>query len=104
MVRPQKRLIVALGRWNPVALLIAAAVVGGSLLAAWSVSQSIIRAVSPILAFSTATLTDARTATAGVTTTFDVNAALQAAPANAPVQSARVIACTYILTDGHRCD
>ena len=95
---------VALGSRNPVALFIAAAVVGGSLLAAWSVSQSIIRGASPILAFWSATLTDVPAATASVATTFDINAALRAAPADASAQSASVIGCTFVLTDGHRCD
>jgi hypothetical protein len=104
MLRSQKRLAVVLGSRHPVALFIAAAAVGGSLLAAWSLSESLIRTVSPILAFSAVTLTDAPTATAGVATTFDINAALRAAPADAPAQNASVIGCTYVLTDGHRCD
>ena len=104
MLGSQKRLAVALGSRNPVALFIAAAVVGGSLLAAWSVSQSIIRGASPVVAFWTTTLTDAPTTKAGVATTFDINAALRAAPADAPTQDASVIGCTFVLTDGHRCN
>ncbi len=104
MLGSQKRLAVVLGARNPVALFIAAAVVGGSLLVAWSVSQSIIRGASPILAFWSATLTGVPAATASVATTFDINAALRAAPADAPVQNASAIGCTYVLTDGHRCD
>ena len=104
MIRSQKRLAAALGPRNPVAMFIAAGVVGGCLLAVWSLSQSIIRGTSPILAFSAVTLTDAPTAAPGVPTTFDINAALRAAPVNAPAQNASVIGCTYVLTDGHRCD
>ncbi len=107
MLGSQKRLAVALGSRNPVALFIVAAVVGGSLLAAWSVSQSIIRGTSPILAFWSTTLIDvpaATASTASVATTFDINAALRAAPADAPIQEASVIGCTFVLTDGHRCD
>ena len=104
MMRSQRRLAVALGSRTPVAMFIAAGVVGGCLLAAWSVSQSIIRPVSPILAFSAVTLTDAPTAASGMATTFDINAALRAAPADTPAQAASVIGCTYVLTDGHRCD
>ncbi len=100
MMQSQKRLAVALGSRNPVAMFIAAGVVGGCLL----VSQSIIRTVSPILAFSAVTLTDAPTAAPGMATTFDINAALRAAPVDAPVQNASVIGCTYVLTAGQRCD
>ncbi len=95
---------VVLGSRTPVALFIAAAVVGGSLLTAWSVSQSIIRGTSPILAFWSTVLTDMPAATASVATTFDINIALWAAPADAPTQGASVIGCTFVLTDGHRCD
>ena len=104
MLGSQKRLAVVLGSRHPVALFIAAAVVGGSLLVAWAVSQNIIRGASPFLAFWTTTLTDMPAATASVATTFDINAALRAAPADAPAQNASVIGCTYVLTDGHRCD
>ena len=104
MLRAQKRLAVVLGSRNPVALFIAAGVVGGSLLAAWAVSQSIIRGASPILAFWSTTLTDVPAATASVATTFDINAALAGASANAPVQHASVIGCTYVLIDGHSCN
>jgi membrane protein implicated in regulation of membrane protease activity len=104
MLGSQKRLAVVLGARNPAALFIAAAVVGGSLLVTWSVSQSIVRGASPFSAFWSMTLTGVPAATASVATTFDINAALRAAPADAPVQNAGVIGCTYVLTDGHRCD
>ena len=104
MLRSHKRLAPALGARNPVALFVAAAVVGGSLLVAWSVSQRIISGAPPILALWTTTLPDTSAATASVTTTFDVHAALRAAPTNAPVQNASAIGCTYVLIDGHRCD
>ena len=35
---------------------------------------------------------------------FDVNVALKTAPKDAPIQEAGMIACTFILTDGHRCN
>ncbi len=38
------------------------------------------------------------------TAAFDIDVALKAAPKNAPLQDAGAIACTYVLTDGHRCD
>lgn len=38
------------------------------------------------------------------TAAFDIGVALKAAPKDAPIQSASVVACTYVLTDGHRCD
>jgi len=104
MLGSQNRVAVVHGARNAVALFIAADVVVGSLLVAWSVSQSIIRGASPFLAFWSATLTDVPAATASVATTFDINAALRAAPADAPVQNASAIGCTYVLTDGHRCD
>ena len=104
MLRAQKRLAVALGSLHPAAMFVAAVVVGGSLLVAWSMSQSIIRGASPILAFWSTTLTDVPAARASVATTFDINAALAGASANAPVQHASVIGCTYVLTDGHSCN
>ena len=105
MLRSQRRLAVTLKSRNPVAMFIAAAVVGGSLIVAWPMSQSgVSGATSAVLAYWTTMLTAAPTATASVATTFDVHAALQAAPKDAPVQNASVISCTYVLTDGHRCD
>ena len=105
MLRTQKRLAVALGSRIRVAMFIAGAVVGGSLIVALPMSQSgISRATSAVLAYWTTMLTAAPTATASVATTFDVHAALQAAPKDAPVQASSVIACTYVLTEGHRCD
>ncbi len=104
MLRTHKRLALVLGARHPLALSVGAAVVGGSLLAAWSVSRIAINGVSPILAFRSLTLANAPAATASVTTTFDINAVLKRVPASAPVQNAGVIGCTYILTDGHRCD
>ena len=35
---------------------------------------------------------------------FDVHAVLKTAPKDAPIQEAGVIACTFILADGHRCN
>jgi hypothetical protein len=35
---------------------------------------------------------------------FDVNEVLKTAPQQASIQDGGVIACTYVLTDGHRCD
>ncbi len=104
MLWSQKRLALALGSRNPAALFVAAAVVGGALLVTWSVSRSIIGGASPILGSWPVALTDTPAAEASVTTTFDINAALRAAPSDAPVQNAGVIGCTYVLTDGHRCD
>lgn len=104
MLRPQKRSILVLGSRNPAVLFVAAAVVGGSMLAAWSVSQRIIGGTSPVLALWTVTPLDVPAAQARVTTAFDINSTLRSAPADAPVQHAGVIGCTYVLTDGHRCD
>jgi hypothetical protein len=35
---------------------------------------------------------------------YDVGEALKTASSGAPLQDAGVIACTYVLTDGHRCN
>ena len=35
---------------------------------------------------------------------FDINVALKTAPQDAPIQDGSVIGCTFILTDGHRCN
>ena len=35
---------------------------------------------------------------------FDINETLRTASEDAPIQDGSVIACTFILTDGHRCN
>ena len=41
---------------------------------------------------------------AGITDKFDINETLRTASRDVPVQDASVIACTYVLTEGHRCN
>ena len=86
-------------------MFVAGAVIGGSLIAALPVLQSTVSGTtSAILAYWTTMLVEAPIARASVTTTFDINATLHAAPKDAPIQNASVIAYTFVLTDGHRCD
>ncbi len=56
------------------------------------------------IAFWAGMLTDPRTTEAETGPAFDVGQALKTAPRDARTQSANVIGCGYILTDGHRCD
>lgn len=102
MLRSQRRLVTVPGLHSPRAMLVAAAVIGGSLLASWILSRIVVSGPSPLLALRAQTVTPA--VMASVTTTFDIHAVISGAPANAPVQHAGVIACTYVLKDGHRCD
>ena len=102
MLRSQKPLAAVLGVHYPMSTLVAVAVVSACLLASWIASRIVLSGASPVLTFRT--LTDALATPTSVATTFDVNAALASAPADAPVQHASAIACTYILKDGHRCD
>ena len=55
-------------------------------------------------AFWATMLTDPPKTEAGVTDKFDINNTLQSAPKNVLIQDASVIACTYVLTDEHRCN
>ena len=54
-------------------------------------------------AFWATMLTDPPKTEAGITDRFDINDTLGNAPKDAAVQDASVIACTYVLTEGHRC-
>ena len=55
-------------------------------------------------AFWATMLTDTPKTEAGMADKFDINETLKTAPKNAPIQDAGVIACTYVLTEGHRCN
>ena len=55
-------------------------------------------------AFWATMLTDPPKTEAGITDKFDINNTLQSAAKDASVQDASVIACTYVLTEGHRCN
>ena len=55
-------------------------------------------------AFWATMLTDPPKTEAGVTDKFDINDTLRNAPKNVVTQEAGVIACTYVLTDEHRCN
>lgn len=55
-------------------------------------------------AFWTTMLTSPPRTEASITDKFDIDDALRAAPRDAPIQDAGVIACTYVLTEGHRCN
>ena len=41
---------------------------------------------------------------ASITDKFDINETLRTSSRDVPVQDASVIACTYVLTEGHRCN
>ena len=56
------------------------------------------------VAFWATMLTDPSKTEAETRAAFDVSEALKTASKNAPTQDASVVACTYVLTDGHRCD
>ncbi len=57
-----------------------------------------------VAAFWATMLTDPPKTEAGITDKFDINDTLQTAAKDAPIQDAGVIACTYVLTEGHRCN
>jgi hypothetical protein len=56
------------------------------------------------VAFWAAMLTDPPKTEAQTRSAFDVSETLKTAAKDAPTQDAGVIACTYVLRDGHRCD
>ncbi len=55
-------------------------------------------------AFWATILTAPRTTEAARPATMDLVEILRTAPKDAPIQDASVIACTYVLTEGHRCN
>lgn len=65
-----------------------------------SVAASALAAV----AFWATLITDPPKTEAETMVRYDVAEALKAASRDAPVQGAGVIACTYVMTDRHRCD
>ena len=55
-------------------------------------------------AFWATMLTDPPKTEAGITDKFEINDTLRTAPRDVAIQDASVIACTYVLTEGHRCN
>lgn len=68
------------------------------------IGLSVVASALAAVAFWATLITDPLKTEAETMVKYDVAEALKAAPGDAPVQDAGVIACTYILTGRHRCD